>query len=184
VPSISKSRRIDEPDADYRVGPLSGGSTVVLNGRVRKLFIESIDTRSTLDAAALQAKEIIISGKIDGRSTVRLTAPGGQIEVHGKVDGESRVEIVAIGGSIVLTPESKIDGNAQVFFTAKTVDLRGILNGTETRVVVTLTDGGTLRFKELAGAALLCYRKNAPSDPAPRIEAGVIQGAAQLIKLD
>jgi hypothetical protein len=191
IPSISKSRRIDEPDADYRVAPLAGGSVVVLNGRVRTLFIEGLDTRSTLDASGLQAKEIIVSGKIDGRSTVRLNAPGGRIEVHGKTEGDSRVEIVATGGTIVFSdpatpqsPGSKIDGNAQVFLTAKTVDLRGILNGTETRVVVTLTDGGTLRFKEIAGAALLCYRKNAPGDPAPRIEAGVIQGAAQLIKLD
>jgi hypothetical protein len=168
------------------VAPLADGAVVILTGRVRKLHVDGIDTRSTLDASGLQAKEIVVSGKIDRRSTVRLNAGGGSVEVRGKIEGESRVEIAASGGSVVFTEPSasKIDGNAQVFLTARSVDLRGPLNGTETRVVVTLTDGGTLRFKEIAGAALLCYRKNAPGDPAPRIEAGVIQGAAQLIKLD
>lgn len=184
-------RRLDRPDGEYHIGAILRGTTLKLSGKVKTLRIGIVDDQSTLDASALEAREVFFAGRIAGGSTVKVRAPGGRVEFKSKVDGESRLEVDAPGGFVSFTEAtqlpregSKIDGDSRVAVTAKVADFRGILNGERTRVVVTLTKGGLLFFRELDGSATLQYRKADPRDPNPRILGGEVHGAARLQRLD
>jgi Protein kinase domain len=179
---------VDMPDGEYAVGSLNGATTIKLKGKCKTLTVGLVDGASTLDASGLTAKEIIFTDKIDGRSTVKLNAPNGSVDFRKKVDGQSTLEVVAAGGTVTfsdpggfLNAGSKIDGKSKVRITAKVVDFKAKIDGgPETHVLVTLTAGGTLRFKEINGKCRLHYRKADAKDPDPSIEAGTIDGQAEL----
>jgi hypothetical protein len=179
---------VDMPDGEYAVGSLNGATTIKLKGKCKTLTVGLVDGASTLDASGLTAKEIIFTDKIDGRSTVKLNAPNGSVDFRKKVDGQSTLEVVAAGGTVTfshpggfLKEGSKIDGKSKVRITAKVVDFKAKIDGgPETHVLVTLTAGGTLRFKEINGKCRLHYRKADAKDPDPSIEAGTIDGQAEL----
>jgi hypothetical protein len=152
--------RLDRPDGTCTLGALRGGSRMKLTGRVRTLRVGAVDAGSLLDASGLEAREVVFTDRVGGRSTVKLRAPGGTVEFHDRVDGD-----------------------AQVFVTARAVEFRGVIKGRRTHVLVTLTRGGRLRFREIAGSTRLHYRKAAPGDPEPRVEAGAVTGRAELEKV-
>jgi hypothetical protein len=188
---IGDDRRLDRPEGEYRVGSLNGANTLRLSGKVKTLKVALVGGRSTLDASALEAREIYVAGRIDGGSTVKLHAPKGRIEFRSKVDGGSRLEIDAPDGTVVFTepapadPEApKIDGGSHVAITARVADFRGDIGGKRTRVVVTLTKGGVLSFRDVAGSVRLEYRKANPRDPDPRVLGGMIHGVARVQKID
>jgi hypothetical protein len=187
---VGDVRLLDRPDGEYRIAALRG-TALKLSGRVKTLRIGIVDAGATLDASALEAQEVIVAGRIDGGSTVKLRAPRGRVEFKSKVDGESRLEVDAPEGTVAFTDPtqlrregSKIDGDSHVTITAKTADFRGAINGTRTRVVVTLTKGGLLYFREISGSVRLQYRKADPRDPDPRVLGGQVHGAAKLQKID
>jgi hypothetical protein len=155
------SRRLDRPDGEYRIEALSRGTTLKLAGQVRVLRVGSVGGESTLDASALSARRVIVTGKIDGDATVKLNAPGGDVVFR-----------------------EPVAGDAELAVTAREVEFRGILDGEATRVTVTLTKGGLLAFREIAGAVHLLYRKADPRDPDPRVVGGGINDGARLRRID
>jgi hypothetical protein len=188
---VGDDRRLNRPDGEYRIGTLLRGSTLKLSGKVKTLRVGIVDGASTLDASALDAQEIFFSGRIAGGATVKLRAPGGRVEFKSKVDGESRLVVDAPGGTVAFIQPtqpsregSKIDGDSTVVVTAKTADFRGAIDGTRTRVVVTLTKGGLLYFRDIAGSVRLQYRTADPRDPPPRILGGEVHDSARLEKID
>jgi hypothetical protein len=188
---VGDDRRLVRPDGEYRIGTLTRGSTLKLSGKVKILRVGMVDGGSTLDASALEAGEIFVRGRIAGGATVKLRAPGGRVEFNGKVDGESRLEVDAPGGTVAFTQPSeppregsKIGGDSTVAVTAKIADFRGAIDGTRTRVVVTLTKGGLLYFRDIGGSVRLQYRKADPRDPPPRILGGEVHDSAKLEKID
>jgi hypothetical protein len=62
--------------------------------------------------------DILIQGKIDGGSTVRLVSNGGSVTIQGKIDGGSRVSLSAAGdvqiGVVGWPGDKKIDGGSNV----------------------------------------------------------------------
>ena len=84
-----------------------------------------VDGGSVLDASGLDAHDIVVAGRIDGGSTVKLNAPRGSVEFAAQVDGRSRLEVNAPDGTVTFsrppargTVGSKIDGESQVTITA------------------------------------------------------------------
>ncbi len=169
---------------------LDGHVKVNLSGKVKTLTVNQMSTGAQLDASKLLAQEVVFTDRIDGHSRVKLQAPGGTVEFRSRVEGNAQLEIKAPGGKVTFTepsaknkPGSRIDGGARVTITAKEAEFRGILNGNGTQVLVTLTDGGVLRFRELDGQVRLQYRKADRSGPEPVVEAGAVRGRAKVEKL-
>ena len=59
----------------------------------------------------------------------------------------------------------------------------GAVNGTQTRLDVTLTRGGTLQFLRLNGGVRLEYHKADAADPDPRVIMGEVDPRAVLRQL-
>ena len=178
-------------DGEYAVGALTNGKGLKLSGRIKTLRVAQVDSGASLDASKLEAQEIIFTGRIDGGATVRLNAPGGKVEFRARVDGHSTLEVNAPRGTVAFTapaergrPGSTIDGDARVTITAKAVTFQGTINGTKTRVEVTLSRGGSLQCSQLAGAIRLHYRKADRADPEPTVRCGGISGIAELKRVD
>jgi hypothetical protein len=157
---VGQQRRVFLPDGEYRVEDLKNGDRVMLSGKVRSLRVGLVESGSTLDATELEAQEIVLNRKIDGRSTVRLWAPAGTVAFLDRIDGNSLVSIIA-----------------------RKVDFRGIIGGSTTQVQVALTRGGLLRFHGLDGQVRLHYQKAHADDPEPRVEPGWVRGGARLKRL-
>jgi hypothetical protein len=189
---LADDRMVDKPDGEYAVGELNGGTKIKLKGKCKTLTVGLVDGGSTLDASELEAREIVFTDRIDGKSTIKLNAPKGNVEFRKKVDGESILEVNAPGGSVTFTDPggflnegSKIDGKSRIRITAKEVDFRAKIDGgPDTYVVVTLNTGGAMKFKEVNGKARLHFRKADAKDPEPSVDAGKIDGGADFRKVD
>jgi len=185
-------RKLNQPDGEYEVEVVKGDVVIKLTGKIKTLKVPLVEGAATLDASGLEAKEIIFAGKINNQTTVKLNAPGGSVRFNGAVEGAAILEVNAPGGSVIFAEPSardlgregsKIDGSARVTITAKDVNFRGDLVG-GARVVVTLTRGGSLKFQEIAGGAVLQYRKADRNDPDPKVSAGAISGGGKVEKGD
>ena len=170
---------LDEPDSAYTVeAPTMPGEHIVLRGKVRMLRVNGLDGGALLDASALEAGSIYVGGKIDGRSVLKLSAVNGVIAIPASVSGKSRVEINAPGSEVRFPfptttdrPGSLIDGGSTVTITARTVDLRGDVDGVGTRVAVTLTRNGSLKVAAVRGTAAVEYKSADAKAPAPTASA-------------
>jgi hypothetical protein len=187
IPPGSKAIEIDRPDGEYAILALTQKAALVLTGKVKTLLVGRVDEGSTLDASGLRARQIIFTDRIGGGSTVRLSAPGGEVRFPARVDGGSTLEVEAPGGTVTFStpstpdkPGSKIDGNSQVKITAKQVEFRGLITGEATRVVVRLTRGGVLVYREVAGKSVLQYRRDHRADPSPTLRPGRVHAAAKV----
>jgi hypothetical protein len=187
---VSAAERIlDRPMGQYALEALHSGASVKLRGRVKTLKVQSVDGGSTLDASELEAKEIVVTGSISGRSTVLLHAPGGSVKVLEAINGESIVEVRAPGGRVTVgKPAARsgaiINGESQVGITGRVVTLLGGLNGTFTHVTVTLSRGGRLEAGAINGRSRLDYRLENRGDPAPFVQAGPVQPGATLRRIE
>jgi len=185
-------RRIDKPEGQYTLEPLVAGERITLCGRVKTLKLNVVNGGATVDASALEAREIILTDAVNGHSAVKLNAPNGRVEFRKAINGQSTVEVNAPNGTVIFVEAparpggegAEINGESKVTITAKDVELRSSVNGTFTRIAVTLTKGGKLRFHQLAGAVVLEYRKSDPHDPDPIVEPGNIVAAAKLRKIE
>ncbi len=173
-------------DADEIVftGNVNSGSTVLL-GKARTLKIRDFNDHATLDASALDAKEISLIGAVNGGSILRLHAPKGSVEIFGEINDQAQIDIVAPDGKVVFKGrgDSVINGNAKLTILAKEVEMRGAVNGAQTRVNITFTKDGSLKFRRLSGGVHLHYSQANAGDPEPRIESGEIDARAELRKL-
>ena len=185
-------RKLDRPDGEYQIEPVNGNAVLKLVGRVRTLRIPLVDNAGRLDASGLEAREIIVTGPIDGQAIVKLNAPGGTVRFNGKVSGSATLEVNAPNGSVIFVEPSaagvgregsKIDGGAVVRITAKDVNFRGDLRG-GARVEVTLTADGSLKFQEIGGGALLRYRKADARGAEPKITAGAVVEGGKVVKAE
>jgi hypothetical protein len=178
---------LNNPEGQYAVEGLDRKSRLTLRGKVKTLKVGMVADGSVLDASGLEAREIVLTDRIDGGSTVRLSAPRGRVELHARVDGGSTLEVEAPDGRVSfvvpsgpVSPGSRIDGNAQVRITARDVLFAGTISGEKTHVLVTLTRDGSLTYREVAGNSRLHYRRAHRADPAPTERPGRCLGTAEV----
>jgi hypothetical protein len=182
---------LNEPDLTYVLSSdLRRARWVVLRGRVKALKVTGLDNGQVLDASGLVAGSVTVSGRVDNRSVLKLNAPGGTVGVAGAVSGGSSVEITAPGGEVHFSHEtrpnrvgSQIDGGSRVTITARRVELRGDVDGAETRVTVNLTDGGRLWAEAVRGGATVEYRA-ADGRGKAAASAGFVAPTATFNRLD
>jgi hypothetical protein len=180
---------VNQPDAAYVLPfAMRKGEHVIIRGKVKIFRVMAVDAGSILDASGLEASSIYVGGRIDGRSQVKLHAPGGTVVIASSVNGHSRLEIDATGGDIRFpaptTPERPgclIDGGAQLTLAARRIDLQGDINGVETKVTATLAAGGAFKLAAIKGTATVEY-KVARNGPAPEVHAGMVAPSARLAK--
>ena len=84
---------------------------------MKTLRVKGLDSRTPSSAIMLQTQNVSVSGKIDGRSTLRLNSPDGVVMLNASVAGHSSVEIDATGGHVRF--DSAIDGGSTVTITAQ-----------------------------------------------------------------
>lgn len=150
---------LDNPDGETRPVVRPGGH-LALAGKVKLLVIPGLKAGAVLDAAQLEADEVVVAGPVDGGSRVVVRAPGGVVRFRGPVDGGAVVEV-----------------------TGRAVAFDEPIRGAGTRVNVTLTSGGELTVAEVSGPARLEYRRANPNDPTPKLNAGRVTPPGVLVEL-
>ncbi|MCX5685630.1 MAG: hypothetical protein NT049_18385 [Planctomycetota bacterium] len=182
---VGNAKRIESPEGEYTVEPLSGDTVVQLRGKVKRLRIGSLDGDSTLEAEALEAQEIVFAGPVSGRAKARVNSPNGSVEFRGPISGQPRLGVSAPNGKVTFAKSAggkagaDIDGEAKITIRAKEVDFQCPINGGETTVSVVFTSGGKMRFTEMGGRSLLLYRKADAKDPDPVIGWGIVRDDAR-----
>ncbi len=181
---------LNQPDAVHTLPLMRKGERVVLKGKVKTLRIAGLDAGAILDASKLEADTIHISGKIDGRSVLRLYAPAGVVTFAAGVAGKSTVEISAPGGTVTFStpttpgrPGASIDAGSVVTIIGRVVDLRGEVNGVDTKVTVNLPRAGSLKVAAVRGIATVEYRV-AVGDGMPEVTVGNVSPTATFKKID
>jgi hypothetical protein len=174
---------LDDPAAVHTVPSLKKGERLVLRGKVKTLRIEGLDAGAILDASALQVQNVFVSGKIDSRSTLKVNAPDGVVLVAGAINGQSAVEIHAPGGEVKFSRSGNaIDGGSTVTVAGRNVELRGDVNGIETKVTVNIPGTGSLKVAAVRGIARVEYR--VAGEGTPEVVAGVVSPTATFQKID
>ncbi len=173
------------PDVFTLPFPLKTGEHVILKGKVKTLKVYMLDAGAILDASGLEVGTVTISGKIDNRSMIKLYAPNGTVHITGKVDNKSVVEINAPGGEVKFTAltigtkeGSKIDNGSTVAITARVVEFKGDINGTDTKVAVTLTRNAWLKVASVSGKAAVEYKPQAAGWSPPDVIVGTVAPTA------
>jgi hypothetical protein len=184
------ARLTENADGSWTLSRLDSRTKVKLSGSTGTLRVLGIHGNSSLDASDLDAREIIIEGEIDGRSSVKLKSPHGRIEFRDTVAGQSQVSITAPDGSVVFGDPARgenrtiIDGGCRVMIIARELHLAGTVTGAGTFLTVAFLPEGILKFRELSGSARLDYRRADASLPEIQLEAGKVTGRAKLQRLD
>jgi hypothetical protein len=175
----------------HYIPTMKKGEHVILKGKVNTLRIHGMDAGAVLDASGLEAAVIIVSGTISNRSTLKLYAPKGSVQISHKITGKSRVEINAPEGDVrfmVTTVDggrdgAKIDDGATVAITARAVEFKGDIAGTDTKVSVTLSPKAWMRFTSISGSATVEY-KSQIAMPPPDITVGTVARTATFRKVE
>ncbi len=177
------------PDVFTLPFPLKTGEHVILKGKVKTLKVYMLDAGAILDASGLEATTVTISGKIDNKSTLKLNVPNGTVHFSGKVDNRSVIEINAPGGEVKFTSittgtkeGSKIDNGSTVVITARVVEFKGDINGTDTKVGVTLTRNAWLKVGSVSGKAVVEYKSQAAGWSPPDVIVGTVAPTATFRK--
>ncbi|MFO0825544.1 MAG: hypothetical protein U0792_20890 [Gemmataceae bacterium] len=182
---------LNQPNGIYTIPfSMKKGERVVLKGRVGTLRVHGLDSGAVLDAAGLEAGQVYIGGKIDNGSTLKVNSPGGKVTFAAAVVGKSKVEINAPSGDVIFSvsttptrPGSAIDGGSTVAITARTADLKGDINGSNTKITVSLPRTGTLKIVAIRGTATVEYRVG-DGKGTPEISAAFVSPAASFKKID
>lgn len=180
-PKIAAVRNFDHPDDTASLPDLNTNDRVVLTGRVRVLRIGSVNGKGTIDASALVAEEVIVTGDLSSEAVVKLNAPNGKVTLGGFVFGASKVTITAPGGEVVFAKSSRASGSTILTITARRLEANGPLSGSA-KVHLTLTPGGSIKFALMEESASIAFRKAAPGDSAPGIESGQFRGGAKVFE--
>ena len=181
---------LNQPDAAYTIPrPVDRGEHMILRGKVRMLRVNGLAPGAVLDASELQTGSIYVGGTIEGGSILRLSCPDGVVEVPAAVSGRSRLEIDAPGSNVRFLhpstadkPGSRIDGGSTVIITARSVDLRGDVAGTDTSVRVTLTRNGSLKVAAVRGSAAVEFCSENRLEPEPPATAATVEPSATFRK--
>ena len=163
-PGVPTVITVNEPDGVYTLPfPVQNREQVILKGKAKGLRLPAVGGGATVDASALDAREITV-GPVGGGAVVKLNAPEGSVRFTGRLDGKAVVEVNAAGGEVVFPappagPEgAAVDGGTKLVVTAKRVSIRGDVAGAGTHVHVTLTRAGALHVGVVQGAAVVEYR--------------------------
>ena len=164
-----------EADDIIFLGNINSGSKVLL-GKARTLKIRDINDQSLLNGSALDA-HTVLAGAVNSRSTLKLHTPKGRVEMLGEINESAQIDIAAPDGRIVF---KGINGNAKLTLLARDVEFQEAVNGPQTRIMLTFSKDGSLKFRRLSGGVWLHYRNADPRDPEPRIERGEVDRRAEL----
>jgi hypothetical protein len=184
------ARLTPNADGSWTLSRLDSRTQVKLRGSTGTLRVLGVRGGSSLDASKLDAREVIIDGEIDGRSSVKLLAPHGRIEFRGRVSGQSQINVTAQDGTVIFgDPASRenrtiIEGACRLMIITRELNLAGTVTGGGTHVTVGFLPEGILKFRELAGSARLDYRRADASLPETVVEAGKVTGNAKLNRLN
>jgi hypothetical protein len=194
--------RLNDPNGLYVLDPLRDGASVQVTGKVKTLLVTDV-IAATLDATGLDVEEILFAGEINGRATVKLAGKAGTLTLRGvngqanldatalearrivfdgEINGQCTVRVSAPRGTVVFgraEGEGSINGEAKLTIRAREVLFGGPINGA-TKIDVTLSKGGRLKFARIDGSSRLHYRRADPGDPDPRVEAGLVRAAAEV----
>ena len=181
---------VNEPGKVYSLPfPMKKGAHVVLKGKVKTLKVSGLDAGSILDASALEAATVSVTGKIDGGSTLKVSAPNGLVNVGAKIEGKSAVEVSAPGGEVKFGTYSTAKKNdavvgagARVTVTARVVEFKGDIGGAGTAVSVVLTRNAWLKVGSVSGTATVEYRSQAGGWAAPDVAVGPVAPTATFRK--
>ena len=189
-PERNANVAIKAPHGKHTVAAVTANNSFKLSGTVKKLVIGGVHGQGVLTTEKLTAEEVVVTGSVNGSGALKLNVPGGSVKFLSPLDGAARVRINAPGGKVTFGPVDKsrygggiIVGSANVSIVARDVDLRGVVDG-GSRVLVTLTEGGSLRFSMIAGGARVQYRKAKPEDPEPRIDRGRVIAGGKFLQVD
>ncbi|MCI0704569.1 MAG: hypothetical protein L0241_26230, partial [Planctomycetia bacterium] len=182
---------LNQPEIAYSLPfPMKKGEHVVLKGKVKVLRVTGLDAGAILDATALEVTTVTVSGKIDGGSTLKLNAPNGLITFTAKVDGKSKVNIHAPGGDVKFSMTtvgnregSKIDNGSVVNITARVVEFKGDITGTDTKVSITLTRNAWLKIASVNGKATVEYKSQVAGWSPPDVIVGTVAPTARFRKI-
>jgi hypothetical protein len=175
--------QFDDPEAVHTVPDLKKGERMVLRGRVKTLRVNRLDSGAILDASGLRADSVHIGGKIDGQSTLRVKAPDGVVTVTAAVGGNSVIHIDAPGGEVKFTRRGDaIDGGSSVTITGRNVELRGDVNGIETKVAINIPGTGSLKVAAVRGIATVEYR--VAGEGTPDVTTGPVSPTANFRRID
>jgi hypothetical protein len=180
---IGNETQLDDPAGEFVVDSLLNGKTLKLTGKVKRLKIGQVNGRAMLDAAQLEAQEIIVLQGIFNDSTVKLNAPNGSVEFRGQLNGRVKVFVTAPNGTVTFKANAaQITSEAKVTVTAGSIECNDLIHGWNTQLTATLTNGGQLLLKEIANGSKVQYKKANPKDPELKIEPGIIRDQAELKK--
>jgi hypothetical protein len=152
---------------------------VRLKGTARLLKVGTLENEAEIDAAALEVPEIVV-GRVAYRCKVKLNSTAGNVEFRGVVDNQCTVTVLAPRGTV--TFHELITNDARVTVTARQLAFKGVITGNQTQVQATLTTGGELTFREVAGTAKLEYRKANAADPPLVLQEGKVGTKAKLVQ--
>ena len=176
--------KLDDPEGEYVVETVNN-RTVKLTGVVKRLKVGEVMNHGFLDASELVAKEIVIVRAIRSDSSVRLNAPNGKVEFGGPINSRCKVFIIAPNGAVTFKANgAQVLGEAKLTIVAGCVDFQDRVQGWSTMVLLTLSSGGSLKFKEITGGAKVHYKRANPKDPDLDILAGSVHNQSELKKLD
>lgn len=187
-PAQARVDVVNQPDSVHTVPAMKNGEHVVLRGQVRMLRVTGLDGGAILDATALQAGAVVISGTIAGGSVLKVNAPDSVVMVSASVLGKSRLEIKAPGGAVRFfvpatpdRPESRIGGGSIVAIVARVVELRSDVDGADTKVTVSLTGNGSLKVAAVRDTAAVVYKTE---DERAQATAEVVAPTATFKKIE
>lgn len=186
IAGLNEQSTLDARELDAREILFTGdvNSSKVLLGKAQTLTLRAVNNRSQIDGSLLSAKEIKLTGAINSGSSVKLHAPGGVVEILGDINDQGQIDVAAPEGKVLFLSQgaSSINSGARLTVLARDVDLRGAVNGPNTRLEFTFTKDGTLKFQRLNGGVTLHYRSANASDAPPRVEEGAVDARAEFRK--
>jgi hypothetical protein len=191
-PGVVVTHTINKPGEAYSIPPMKKGEHIVLKGKVKTLHVHALDEGSILDASGLETEVITVTGRIDTGSTLKLnTQPKGTVHITGKIDGKSTLEINAPDGEVkfmVTTINgregSKIDNGSKVAITARTVEFKGDIAGTGTKVAITLSRNAWLKVTSISGEATVEYKSQVAGWSPPDVIVGTVSRNATFRKIE
>jgi hypothetical protein len=152
-----RAKRLDAPEGVVSVTDMNRDDRLTLTGAVRQLRIGTVGGNAVLDASGLAAQEIIVTGDLNGRASVKINAPEGNVSIGGHVEGNAKVVVNAPRGEVLIGAASgKLDGGGELTVIARSVEVRGEMAG-HAKLIITLTGGGRVTLGTVHENASVVY---------------------------
>ena len=151
-----RAKKIDAPEGVVSVSDMNRDDRLTLTGTVRQLRIGTVGGNAVLDASGLAAEEIIVTGDLNGRATVKINAPDGNVSIGGHVEGNAKVVVNAPRGEVLIGAASgKLEGAGELTVIARSVEVSAMAG--QAKLIVTLTGGGRVTLGTVHENASVVY---------------------------